>query len=270
MWKALRNNDSNADHLSLCKAHKAMISAAVSSTPGVSHIFYTSLAFGGKCTPVSVASVMQAHLATESYLKALALHPPNKKPFTFTAIREGIYSESFPLYTGFFDLQNPSAEVKIPHDGFGAGIAWAKRDELGEATARIVQDYCYAPAYRYARAGKYEYLNMVILLSGPRVLRIAETLWQLAEITKLQEKVKITRVTQQEFTDDPKAREVLGSHGPEDPAKLWTSTFEALRAGECAILSGELERWLGRRPEEFRETVKKMMNEESERVSGRF
>lgn len=113
---------------------------------------------------------MQAHLATESFLKTLALHSPTQKPFTFTAIREGIYTESFPLYTGFFDLQNPSNEVKIPHDGSGPGIAWAKRDELGEATARIVQ------AYRYAPIGKYEGLNRSMLLSGPQVVSVADTL----------------------------------------------------------------------------------------------
>ena len=205
---------------------------------------------------------MQAHLATESYLKTLALHPPTQKPFTFTAIRQGIYTESFSLYTGFFDLQNPSTEVKIPHDGSGLGIAWAKRDELGEATARIVQ------AYRYAPVGKYECLNSVILLSGAQVISIADTLNQAAGIAGLKEKVNITRVTQQEFTEERKTQEIMGSHGPGNPANLWTSTFEALRAGECAIASGELKRWLGRRREDFSKTVKTMMNRGSERVSG--
>lgn len=205
---------------------------------------------------------MQAHLATESFLKTLALHPPIQKPFTFTAIREGIYTESFPLYTGFFDLQNPSNEVKIPHDGSGPGIAWAKRDELGEATARIVQ------AYRYAPIGKYEGLNAVILLSGPQVMSVADTLKQVAGLAGLKETVKITRVTQQEFTEDPKTQAIMGPHGPGNPAKFWTSTFEALTAGECAIVSGELKRWLGRRPEDFSKTVKTMMNGGSERFSG--
>lgn len=63
--------------------------------------------------------VMQAHLRTESYLKALGLEAnatPDQKPFTFTAIREEIYSESFPMYTGFPHPQNLPAGLKIPHD----------------------------------------------------------------------------------------------------------------------------------------------------------
>ena len=41
---------------------------------------------------------MQAHLKTEGYLKSLKSEKsegPNEKPLMFTAIREGIYSESF-------------------------------------------------------------------------------------------------------------------------------------------------------------------------------
>ena len=56
----------------------------------------------------------------------------------FTAIREGIYSERFPTYTGFPDLQDLPEELKIPHDGSGPGIAFAKIDDLGEATAKLV------------------------------------------------------------------------------------------------------------------------------------
>ena len=232
--KVQSTNAGGADRPSKCKVHKIAISAALSSTPSVSHIFYTSLVFGGGCTPVSIASVIQTHLATESYLKTLALHPPNRKSSTFTAIREDIYTESFPLYTDFFDLQNSSATVRIPHDGSGSGIAWAKRDELGEATARIVQ------AYRYAPVGQYKYLNMVILLSGPKIMNVAETLEELADMAGLKEKVKIMRVSQQIFAKDPKTREMMGSHGPKHPAKFWASTFKALRAGKCAIVSGEL------------------------------
>ena len=58
---------------------------------GITHIYYTSLAFASD----SVAAVMQAHLDTEKYLKESGV--------TYTIIREGIYSESWPLYLGFFD-----------------------------------------------------------------------------------------------------------------------------------------------------------------------
>ena len=52
---------------------------------------------------------MQAHLKTEVYLKSFESESNeklDKKSVTFTAIREGIHFESFPMYTtsGFPDL----------------------------------------------------------------------------------------------------------------------------------------------------------------------
>ena len=67
-------------------AHTAAIDAA--KVAGIKRVVYTSLAFGGD----SQAAVMQAHLDTETYLKASGI--------TYTIVREGIYAESFPLYLG--------------------------------------------------------------------------------------------------------------------------------------------------------------------------
>lgn len=99
------------------QAHRAAIDAAIRS--GVKHIFYTSLGFAGNLTDDSVAHVMGAHLQTERYLSQL-----NK--ITYTSIREGLYSESFPLYLGWFSLQNPADEITIPHPGTGPGVSWEK------------------------------------------------------------------------------------------------------------------------------------------------
>ena len=103
-------------------SHKAAIDAA--KRVGIKHVYYTSLMFAGDST----AAVMQAHIATEKYLKESGL--------TYTIIREGIYSESWPLYFGYWKPTRPGNEVLIPHgDG---GIAWVCRDDLGEGTARLM------------------------------------------------------------------------------------------------------------------------------------
>lgn len=103
-------------------SHKAAIDAA--KRVGIKHIYYTSLMFAGD----SQAAVMQAHLATEKYLKESGL--------AYTIIREGIYSESWPLYFGYWKPGRPGNEVLIPHgDG---GIAWVCRDDLGEGTAKLM------------------------------------------------------------------------------------------------------------------------------------
>ena len=93
-------------------------------------MYYTSLAFAGD----SAAAVMQAHRDTEAYLRASGL--------AWTILREGIYSESWPLYFGFWagprEEGDGSEEVLVPHaDG---GVAWASREDLGEGTARIMVD----------------------------------------------------------------------------------------------------------------------------------
>lgn len=231
------------------KVHRLAIDAAHRS--GVSHIFYTSLAFGGDCTAKSVAHVMQAHLKTETYLKSFESKPTDKEPVTFTAIREGIYSESFPMYTGFPDLQNLSDEVKIPHDGSEPGIAFAKIDDLGEATAKLVKEYLDSP-------GSFKYKNQIMLLSGPRVCTLADTVKLLGKIRGKDMKVK--QVTEEVYVAEPRVQQMLGSHGPGEVPRQWATSFDAVKNGECALPSVELGRLLGREPEGFEETVKKMVN----------
>ncbi len=102
--------------------HKSAIDAA--KRAGVAHVYYTSFALAGD----SVAAVMRAHIDTERYLKESGL--------TYTVLREGIYSESYPLYFGFFDPAEGKEEIVVPHsDG---PIAWVTREDLGEGTANIM------------------------------------------------------------------------------------------------------------------------------------
>lgn len=75
------------------EAHQRAVNAALECSPGIEHIFYTSLAFGGDGLPASKAHVMQAHLKTEAWLKSLVQSRPS---LTFTSIREGIVSTSKP------------------------------------------------------------------------------------------------------------------------------------------------------------------------------
>ena len=106
------------------------------------------IAFGGACTPNSVAHFMQVHLVTEISRKTLTTSPsPNMSytiPFTITAIRKDVSAESFLLYTytSFVDLSYSQSEVKLQvHGKCGPGIAWTKIGDFGEATTRLVKDY---------------------------------------------------------------------------------------------------------------------------------
>ncbi|KAJ5836745.1 hypothetical protein N7447_002771 [Penicillium robsamsonii] len=233
----------SVEHEYRSERHRFAIDAAIRS--GVKHIFYGSLGYGGKPeNKESVAHVMQAHLDTEKYLEQLSHNSPG---FGYTVVREGLYTESYPLYTAFFDPKNPVSEIKIPHDGSGPGIAWVKREELGEGTAELLKRFVNDPK-------GFPYLQRTVLLSGSQVLSLKESVDILGKVANLP--VKIHKVSEDEFAAQPQVKPNFIYHGV-DHSKVWTTTFEAFRRGEAAYVSPLLGELLGREPEDFRTTVNK-------------
>ncbi|VBB79585.1 Putative oxidoreductase [Podospora comata] len=214
---------------------------------GVKHVFYSSLAFAGERDSTrSVAEVMQAHLATEGHLRHLAETAPG---FTYTVIREGIYSESTPIYTSFFDPHFPDAtlvgnEILVPHDGKGKGVAWVKRDELGEASAKLIAQYSSAPE-------SFQYVNQVLLLTGNKEWSLEATVKVLGEVAG--KDLKIREIPVHEWVRLP---QVKGYFKNEEDARTWATAWEAIRQGATAPVTGDLEEILGRKPEEFDVTLR--------------
>ncbi|KAK4240071.1 hypothetical protein C8A03DRAFT_31817 [Achaetomium macrosporum] len=214
---------------------------------GVTHIFYSSLAFAGEATSDhSLAEVMQAHLATEAYLRQLATTSSDSS-LTYTIIREGLYAESTPIYTAFFRPDQPQqpSEIRIPHAGSGPGIAWVARDELGEASAKLIARYAAGP-------DTFPYVNRTVLLTGTRAWSLADTVRVLAEIAERE--LAIRQVSVDEYVRLPQVRDVFGS---EEKARSWATAWDAIRAGETAVVTEEMEEVLGRRPEDFEVSVRK-------------
>lgn len=202
---------------------------------------------------------MQAHLLTEAYLLKVS-QAPGDRPFSFTVIREGIYSESLPMYTGFPSLHDLAVSkdqvfhVQIPHDGSGPGIAWACIDDLGEASAKLI-------GARISASSSHE-RNDMVLLTGPKAWTLAETLGMLGRITG--NEIRLEQGSIEEYVAQPVVRQELGSHGPDDRVPMqWVTVFDALRRGECAVTSTELGRLLGREPEGLEQTVRKMVSNAS-------
>ena len=206
-------------------------------------IFYSSLAFGGDLEDRSVAHVMGAHLETERYLASLQ----SSNSLTYTAIREGLYTESFPIYTGWLDPANPPSSnlVTIPHDGLGPGVAWAKREELGEATANMLISYVKNPE-------GFPYVNQTVLLAGPREVSLGDTVDAIGR--EIGKPLKIRPISVDEYTQLPAVKGTFVYHGV-DLAGQWTTAWEAMRQGEVAVTSDVLEKWLGREPEAFETTI---------------
>ncbi|KAJ5188913.1 hypothetical protein N7491_005235 [Penicillium cf. griseofulvum] len=223
------------------KAHRYAINAAIKS--GVKHIFYSSLGFGGDLTDRSIAHVMGAHIETEKYFSSL------KDTMSYTSVREGLYTESFPIYTAFYDLHNPADEVTIPHSGTGPGVAWVKRDELGEATAKLIVSYLNDPA-------SFEYLNKAVLFSGPREISLAETVEIIGQAVG--KALKIREISVDEYVKLPGIGDKQTYHGV-NLSREWATAWEAIRRGEAAVVSPVLREILGREPESFETTIKAMV-----------
>jgi hypothetical protein len=164
---------------------------------------------------------MAAHLDTEKYLEKLSWAVPG---FGYTVIREGLYSESYPLYTSFFNPEQPSPEIKIPHDGGGPGIAWVKREELGEGTAELIR----------------------------RFIETVEILGRIAG-----RPVSIRKVSNEEYAALPENVDGFTYKGV-SYAYPWTTSFEAFRRGEGSCVSPLLRELLGREPEGFETTIRKI------------
>ncbi|KAK2760412.1 hypothetical protein FQN54_002482 [Arachnomyces sp. PD_36] len=226
------------------KVHKLAIDNAIKS--GVKHIFYSSLAFAGDLEKETVAHVMKDHIITESYLETVASKNPD---FSYTIVREGLYSESFPIYTSFFDPKNPVDEIKIPHNGSGPGVAWAKRDELGEASAKLFTQYAKDPA-------SFPYTNKTLLLSGPKLLTIGEVVETLSRI--INKPLRISQISVDEYAALPQVAERHVYAGV-NLAKEWATAWEAIRRGECAVTSPLLGEILGREPEDYETTVRDLI-----------
>ena len=206
---------------------------------GVQHIFYSSLGYARERDRESKAVVMQAHLDTEAYLAKCASESGGS--FSCTAIREGLYSESFPIYTGFFDLGDPSVmEVRVPHGGGPPGVAWVKRDELGEASAKLIQAYAKKPE-------SAKYVNDVVLLTGEKVWTLEETVAVLSEAVG--RKLRLVPVGVEEYVRLPGNQKTFG--GSDDLVRSWSTAFEGIKAGECAVVTSAMRDILGREPEPF-------------------
>jgi uncharacterized protein YbjT (DUF2867 family) len=200
--------------------HRNAIDAA--KNVGIKHILYTSLA----CGITRETELMVAHLNTEDLLKTSGLK--------YTIIREGIYSEVFQTFIGYFDAKT-TTEIILPSDG---GVSFVARDDLGEATAKIV-----------ASANKYE--NQTILLTGSK----AYTLKEITEIVSkiLGRNIPIRFVSTEEYINQYlKGRDELW-------VRMWATTYPGLQRGELAKVDPTLENLLGRKPKSLEQTIEKIL-----------
>lgn len=211
--------------------HKRVIDAANAPRSNIKTIIYTSLMFGGKTGMESTAGVQQAHIHTVRYLQ-------EKSKLDYIVIREGIYAESWWLYSGFQSIQLPRDPKElgfvIPDDGPTAWVSW---DDLGEGTARILADH-------------RQYIGQTLNLTGAYTSTITD-IARLVEI-HADKTVNVRIVGAEEAKRYHKDRK----SAPAEAAwqiESWAYWHGAMKSGETAIVDPLLEQLIGRRPKGMRE-----------------
>ncbi|KAI2611228.1 NAD(P)-binding protein [Hypoxylon fragiforme] len=237
--------------------HRVAIDAAVRA--GVGHVVYASLAYAfsssssgagsgsgsglGSGLGSSKAAVMRAHLRTEEYLGQLEREG---KLARVTIVREGLYSESWPLYLGYFgsDGVDEREEVVVAGDG---KVCWTGIGDLGVACAVVL----------LAPGDEEKGRTLFYLSTRPAAARSLKEIAGLVGEARGKE-VRVKIVDKEEYV-----RHYVEERGRERPAvRWWASTYEALEDGECLVDDPTLEALLERvgvRPTSIEETVRAMV-----------
>ncbi|KAI1269360.1 NAD(P)-binding protein [Xylariaceae sp. FL1019] len=224
--------------------HKGAIDAALSA--GVKRIVYSSLAFGfspatGGASDESKAGVMRAHLRTEAYLKSVVA----KSDTAVTILREGLYSESWPLYLGYFDVKDAKNERDVVHLAGDGKICWTAIHDLGVASAVVLSS-------GDEFAGKTFYLS-----TKPHTAK------SVSEIASLVGEARGKDVSVKIVGRDEHVRYYVEERKMPKPAvEWWVSSYEALNQGECLVDDNMLDELLSRvglKPIPVEETVKNMI-----------
>ncbi|EGP88254.1 unnamed protein product [Zymoseptoria tritici ST99CH_3D1] len=199
---------------------------------GVKHVYYTSLAFANP----SLSEVMTAHERTEEFLTS------GQSGMQWTILRQGLYNESWPLYFGHWKLgEDERSEVVVGGDG---KVNWTSIADLGLASALILA----APEEEWA--GKTVYLSQ----GKSHSLKDVATMVGRA----LEREVKLKVVEREEHENF-----YVEERGMDRPfVEWWSRTYDALRAGECAIEDGTLEKLLATKavkPKALEDTIREML-----------
>jgi uncharacterized protein YbjT (DUF2867 family) len=213
--------------------HRAAIDAAVSV--GVRHIYYTSLGFANP----SKAGVMRAHIRTEAYLRELE----EQGKVRVTVIREGLYNESWPLYFGYyFGLKEESRkEVRVAGDG---RISWTSIADMAFGTAKVLSEE------------SEKWMGKTFYLSQKKSWTLKDIAGIVSKVRR--EEVNLEVVSRKEYEDF-----YVNEKGMEKASvEWWSSTYDALKDGECEIDDPTLEGILkdaGRQPKPLEETIEEML-----------
>ena len=212
------------------RQHGNAIDAAVAA--GVRHIVYTSVTDGGN--PDHPAVEQHDHYATEQHLKASGA--------AWTILRNSQYSEAI------------ATAMAIP-----ALAAGSKPDNCGEGEIAFVsRDDCVATAVAVLTQPGHE--NKAYDVTGPELLSIPEAMAMISEIAgKPIEVIPVSDEQMFAYFDSLGVARKAADVDPNGPIP-WASegmvTFgQAIREGNFAVISDDVERITGRKPRTLRSVL---------------
>ncbi|RPB01223.1 NAD(P)-binding protein [Choiromyces venosus 120613-1] len=197
--KALIISTSSFDNEERIRQHKNAIDAAVKAQ--VRRVYYTSLAFNGH-EDSTVSHLQELHVDTESYIKAYLKNEQftdemSNSGLEYTIIREGLYSEAFPIWLAWFPK---TKNIAIPRDG---PVAWAARPEIAEGTARLL------PADTHK--------NSIALFTEPTAITLRQVTEVISEILSVEQYI---------------SNAVQNAKKDEEFIRNWATSFRAMEIGE--------------------------------------
>ncbi|KAF2138831.1 uncharacterized protein K452DRAFT_233712 [Aplosporella prunicola CBS 121167] len=219
-------SSSEIDNAKRAAQHRTVVDAAKEAR--VQRVWYTSLGLGGGEGEIEL---MVVHRQTEEMLRESNL--------TWTSVREALYTDAFPCLVNWYPT-DPHQTLHLPCDG---SVAFALRDELAEATAKLMLK------------GGHE--NEIIDLTGPTAIPLTTMISTINRTT--------SRAITVSFVSDA-AYIALNSANDEGrkPAAFfrnWVTLLRGIEAGRAAVVSPLMEEALGRRPLSGLEGLEKLLSD---------
>ena len=181
---------------------------------GVDHVVYIS--FAG-AAPDATFTLARDHYATEEHIRASGL--------SWTFLRDNLYLEFLDRMVGEDGvIRGPAG------DGRAAVVA---HDDIARAAVSVLLEPAAHVASTYT-------------LTGPEALTLAEAAAIVTEVTGRQ-------VTFHDETVDEAYASRAAYGAPTWQVDAWVSTYTAIRAGELATVTDDVERLTGQRPTSLRE-----------------
>lgn len=194
--------------------HLMFVAAAAAS--GVRHIVYTSFA---AAAPEATFTLARDHFHTEEAIKASGMD--------FTMLRDNFYADELPLYADASHVvRGPAGDGRCSH---------VVRSDVAEVAAEVLR----RPA---------DHAGLTYTLTGPEALTFPEALAVLREVTG-----RPYRFVDETVEEAYASRRAGWPGYPEWHYDAWVSTYTAVASGELSMVSGDVERILGRPATSLRE-----------------